>query len=1008
MQKRLIILALCLVAISSSLFAQTTGKLAGVVLDDRNQPVPYANIVLQGTQTGGTADQNGRFVIINITPGTYTVHVSAVGHTSFVMHEVRISVDDTRSIQAKLNRDSIEQDVITVVAPPDLIKKDAPSTKIISSDDIENLAVSDVEGLLSMSAGVSKNADGGLNVRGGRTNEVVFTVDGMSVSDPVDGGRALSVDMDAIADMKVMTGGFTAEYGNAQSGMVNIVTKDGSERWEGKIEGITDHGHQIQKGSNYDEIKFAFGGPVPVYWLNQSLRSKFTFFLNGAASWSDTRYRKHYSASPNGDFSFTDREDLVYLISSQQYDWYNPYEGRDDFLGFDLGNRNSNNYNFNLKTTYQLSPLKKLTLAVRGDRSYAHPFRHDRRYALQHYAESDARQGQVLLTYDHVFDARRVLQVKGSYFTSITKQSPRHITFKDILYDNGRFDPDQGSIDNGNFGFSSIDSTKDGIYDFLYPSHTDWSYNIRGLPDPRDIQGFLAPGTIWDRFIDDESAQYTLRGDYEYQISQIVGMKTGLEIIQHDIKKNQLIDFLTRFEERFLDYLKYNCQPDSVIEIDGVERNIYSRENYMAAGYASSGRRDGYKAKPMQFAYYLQGKADWEGMIVNLGLRTDLWYLGKDYDILLDNGSYRKNNTKYLKDPDTGDYIVDPETGHRIAISSGFDSKDVTQVMLSPRLSVSHPISEKQVVHFAYNYQNQLPQMRYIFTTRDSVDAYIQGPGVTVGNPTLKPQITVTYEVGLQQLLTEDYVLGVTAYYKNIYNYVSTRKVTSKQEASLFWYEYISEDYGSARGVDLTLNRRMYNFLAGGINYSLAWANGNNSETIVQDETKNIREFPLDWDIRHQLNFNIAHRVARGEEFILPFTDWAVPFDDYLVSLNYFISSGRPYTPMALDTTDMLETNSKRMPYTSSADLRFSKNFNTGKTSYVRATFTIENLFKFTNVNNVYPRTGSPYKDDADISETSYPGYVFHETQFLHDLYTANPSYINRDRNYILTLGYNF
>jgi hypothetical protein len=279
---------------------------------------------------------------------------------------------------------------------------------------------------------------------------------------------------------------------------------------------------------------------------------------------------------------------------------------------------------------------------------------------------------------------------------------------------------------------------------------------------------------------------------------------------------------------------------------------------------------------------------------------------------------------------------------------------------------------------------------------------------VLVGNPRLKPQITVTYEVGLQQLLSEDYVLGLTAYYKNIYNYVSTKKVISKQEASLSWYEYISEDYGSARGLDLTLNRRMYNFLSGGLAYSLAWANGNNSATRIQDDTTNIREFPLDWDIRHQLNFNIAHRVARGEEFTLPFTNWTVPFDDYLVSLNYYISSGRPYTPMSLETTEMMETNSKRMPYTSSADLRLSKNFATGKTSFIRATFTVENLFKNLNVNSVYARTGSPYRDGSDISEANYPGHVFNETQYIYDLFTKNPSNINKDRNYIFSLGYNF
>jgi len=1001
-----------MIVLGISLFAQTTGKLSGTVLDDRGVPVAFANITLQGTQWGTTSGENGRFIIINITPGTYTVYVTAVGLTSYILQDVRISVDETRTIQARLNRDSVEQDELIVKADIVMIHRTGGGGTSISSEEIANTSATDVDGLIAMRAGVSKGPDGSLNVRVGRGNEIVFTVDGMSVSDPVDGGRALSVDMDAIADMKIMTGSFTAEYGNAQSGMVNIVTKDGSERWEGKIEGITDHGHQLQKGSNYDEVKFNFGGPVPIYMFNHSLRSKFTFFLNGAAAWSDTRHRKHYRGTPNEDFSYWITEDSTRifkdLITAYKYPEYDPYEGRDNLLGFDLGNRNTNNYNFNLKSSYKISPLQKLSVAVRGDRSYNTPFSHNWRYALQHYAESESRQAQVLFTYDHVFDARRIMQLKGSYFTSITKESPRGFNFSKILIDSELWDPRNGTINNGNYGFYSIDRNGDSIYDGvpLYADSNEWTYSISGLAEPRNISGFRPPGTIWDNFIDDESAQYSFRGDYEYQISQIVGMKTGLEVIHHDIRKNQLGGFLTRYEERFLSFLRYNCTPEDSIVVDDVVIPLYSKEDYLSAAYASSGRRDGYKANPMQFAYYLQGKADWEGMIVNLGLRTDIWYLGKDYKILQDDGTYRKNNTTFLRD-ENGDYVHD-EKGHRIPLSSGFKKSDITQIMLSPRLSVSHPISEKQVVHFAYNYQNQLPMMRYIFTSRDSVDAYIQGSGVEVGNPKLKPQITVTYEVGLQQLLSEDYVLGIIAYYKNIYNYVSTKKVTSKQEASLFWYEYISEDYGSARGIDLSLNRRMFNFISGGLAYSLSWANGNNSRTRVQDETTNIREFPLDWDIRHLLNLNLAHRVARGEEFILPYTDWVVPFDDYSISFDFDISSGRPYTPQSLDTTDMLETNSKRMPYTSRANMRFAKNFPTGKTSFIRTTFTIENLFKNTNVNYVYPRTGSPYRDGADITETNYGNFVFDETQYLHDLLTNNPSNINRNRNYILTVGYNF
>ena len=968
MQKKLLLLAMCMLMLGVSLFAQTTGRLAGRVTDDKGSPIEFANVFLQGTEIGASTDERGRFMILNITPGTYTVLISQMGFARYILENVRISVDETRTIDARLMRESVDMEEYRVVAQPEMIVRGSTTSgSSVSADQISNIAVSDIEGLISLTAGVSKAADGSLNVRGGRANEVVFTVDGMSVSDPVDGGRALSVDMDAIADMKVMTGGFTAEYGNAQSGMVNIVTKDGTDRWEGKIEGITDH--LFHEGSNYDEVKFAFGGPVPIYFLNPALRSKFTFFLNGAGQWDDTRFRKHYKGSPSDDLRY---------IESTVYPTYDPYADRDDIVGFEIGNRNNNNYNLNLKTTYVISPTKKVTLALRGDRSYSTPFAHTWRYALQHYVESDTRQRQVMFTYDHVFDAKRNLQLKGSYYNKTQKQNPREINPGNYLIK----DPDFYIPEEGRYGYYTIDRNLDGILDGRYPEGGEWRYSIYGLTEGRGISGFRAPGTIWDNFIDDESTQYSVRADYEYQISQIVGMKTGFEIIQHNIEKNQLLGFLNIYYDRFQRYLDNQCSP--IYTVTNPETNqdvdIYSADDYYSAALAASGRRDGYKAEPLQFAYYAQTKMDWEGMIVNAGLRMDLWYLGSDYDILQDDGTYRKRE---------------------------FKSSDRTQVMISPRLGVSHPISERDVIHFAYNYQNQLPQMQFIFTSRDSIDA-LNTPGITVGNPALKPQITVTYEVGLQHMLSEDYVLGITAYYKNIYNYVSTKKVLSQQEASVFWYEFISEDYGSARGVDFTLNRRMFNFISGGASYSLAWANGNNSSTVIQDEATNLREFPLDWDIRHQFNINSTFRVDRGEEFMVPFTDWFLPFSDFSVSFNYNIASGRPYTPMSTVGSTMLETNSKRMPYTTNADLRFSKNFRLGNTSYIRAYLSIENVFKKRNINSVYARTGSPYYDGADLEEPNNPGFVFPETQYIHDLLTKSPGNTNNNRNYIFGVSYNF
>ncbi len=965
MQKKLLILITIILLVSVSLFSATTGKLAGRVKDDKGANVAYANVILKGTTIGAMSDEQGKFMIINIPPGTYTVVCQLMGYAPYEMTGVRINVDETRTVSITLSKKTIQMQAVRVKAKDEMVSKDrAGSSKSITADQISDIAVSDISGVIAMQAGVTQK-DGQLFVRGGRANEVNFTVDGMSVSDPVDGGSALSVDMDAVADMKVITGGLTAEYGNAQSGMVNIVSKDGSNFYEGKLEGTTDH--LLQEGSNMDEVKFAIGGPV-VPFASESLRNKFTFFLNGAGSWTDSRYRKYFKNNPN--------EDLLY-ITSVTYESYDPYSERDELLGFEIGNRNYNDYNVNLKTKYVISPTQNISLAVRGDRSYYTPFAHTWKYALQHYMESETNQKQVMLTYDITMGTKSNLKVKLSQFEKTTYQNPRGIGKGSYIWqDNSNYDPALGLL-----GYRTIDENGDGIYDNGFNESSSWVYSIDGLDDPVTISGFNAPGTIWANFIDDKTSTLNLRADYEYQMNEIIGFKTGFELIKHKIEKNQLLGFLTTDMNRFRNYLSNNCTPDtSFTNEDGAVINYYTAEDYTKAAKASSGSRDGYKAEPWQLAYYLQDKMEWEGMIVNAGVRLDFWYLGSEYSILQDDNTYRKRK---------------------------FDSDDRLQMMVSPRLGISHPISDRDVVHFAYNYQNQLPPMRYIFTSKDSLDAYSSGSAVTVGNPALEPQITITYEVGLQHQLSEDYVGTITAYYKNFYNYVSTKKQLSASEASVFWYNYISEDYGSARGIDVSLSRRMYNFISADASYSLAWAQGNNSSTVIQDEATNLREFPLDWDVRHNFNFSLTFKIDKGEEFFVPYTSYVLPLDDFSASLNYNISSGQPYTAADPISGTALETNAKRQDYTSNADLKLSKRIFVSEKAFFRMNFTVENLFKKNNVNSVYSRTGSPYYDGADLTDATQ-GYTFEETQYIHDALTKDPSNTNNSRNFVFGISFNF
>lgn len=993
MRKFALILLLLLVFGSAMLDAATTGRLAVRVRDNNGRPLAYVNVsVMRGNQriTGGQTNDRGTVIIINIPPGSYTVKFSLISYNDAVYQDVRIQVDQTTSLTPVLTRAGTTIATVTVTAETDRVRADGMGTqRTIEMGQIADASVSSVADIVSLQAGVT-NVGGELHIRGGRPNEVNYTVDGMSVSDPVDGGSALQVDTDAISDMKVMTGGFPAEYGNAQSGVINIVTKDGDPNYSGKLEYNTDH--IIGSGRNSDVVKFAFGGPVIP--LAESLREKFTFYVNGAGEWLDGRLKEYYIGNPNEDYTFNGVQLLEY-----EYDPYNPYEGRNSLLGIDTGNRNYNSYNVNLKSKFVASATQRFTFAVRGDRSVNYPFSYAQRYALHHYAYDETVQSQYIATYDQMISSALNLKVKASYYQKKSDQGPRGIDRSNYLF----MDIDPNNIPATyvddvlmeNYGYSSIDNNADGVMDEGFLAASLWNYRIASVEDPRGLPGFSAPGTIYSNFIDDQTSTISARADLEWQANDIHLAKTGLEVIKHHIKKDQLQNFLTVYEDRrtayltgiydMADYTVGDPVPAELYDVyvpDNGEAPIpiYKPEDYYAAAQAASGKRDGYIADPWQAAYYLQDKMEWEGMIVNAGLRMDFWYLGNQYKVAQDDGTFR---------------------------TVEFPSDDRFQMMLSPRLGVSHPIDERTVLRFAYNYQNQLPQMQFIFTSKTPDDANVSDTAITVGNPGLEPQITVTYEVGLSRQLSEDYILDMTAYYKNLYNYVSTVQEKKPGEEQVTWYRFISEDYGSARGIDMQLEKILSNFNSWSVAYSLAWAQGNNSSTVIQDEMTNLREFPLDWDIRHNLSLNYTFRIGRGEEFFIPFTDMVLPFDDFTANINWSYSSGTPYTPQSEISTNMLSTNSLRKSATHNANLRLSKGITLKNNMNLRLFMDVENLFKTNNIYTVYPRTGSPYDDGADL-EDPITNYVYPEVEHVHLQAVRNPAFTSNYRGVTLGVSFNF
>jgi outer membrane receptor protein involved in Fe transport len=221
-------------------WAGTTGKISGRIVDrDKDEGLPGANVVIVGSNAGASTDPDGAYVIMNIQPGTYQLRVTLVGYGSVSINQVRVTADQTTVINASLSNSAVQLADVVVQAERPMVQKDLTATSYtLTSDQIRMLPVKDFVEVLSMQAGVVANGQT-LYVRGGRGNEVAFLIDGMYVNDPVMGGLATRISNESIAELNFLSGTFNAEYGNALSGVVNVVTKEGAKNFSANLEGRT-------------------------------------------------------------------------------------------------------------------------------------------------------------------------------------------------------------------------------------------------------------------------------------------------------------------------------------------------------------------------------------------------------------------------------------------------------------------------------------------------------------------------------------------------------------------------------------------------------------------------------------------------------------------------------------------------------------------------------------------------------------------------------------------------
>ncbi len=875
-----------LTLLSGFLFS-SNGKLTGTITQKSdNAPAVGVNIMIADTYLGAASAQDGRFVILNIPPGTYSVRVDAIGFAPVVLQNVRITTSQTTEINIKLDESVVEGQEVTVVAERPLIQKDlTASQRVTTAKEIADMPVESFLGVLSTHAGVNKSADGALHVRGGRSNEVGYYIGGVSMSNPFfTNSLAVGLSNKALEEMKLVSGAFNAEYGNAMSGVVNVKVKDGGKKYQGSLsyyagdynsnaEDIFPNISDQSFTANTTLDAFVSGPVIP------GLGDKLTFNISVRRNQSEGYLNGIREHSP-GDFAYF----------PPSGNWYIQMTGDSNYVPMNPSESN----NFLSKFTWRLSPRIKIStqsiMSQSQSKSYSHAYKYNPEGIATGYTQNN----------NHSLQINHSLSPKSFY--------------------------------EGNVFFSDTD-----YKNYLYADTLDQRYvNTDYINTEPTSATFLFGGTQMGHTYRN-SKSVGGKFDFTSQISSNHEIKTGFSFRNDNlVERNLTVLFDQNFDEPTV--LSENKSPYHIF----------------------------YDKDAVQYSAYIQDKMEYSSMIMNAGIR---------YDVFVPNDSTIAN-------------LLYPEA----------DQKEAkTKTMVSPRVGVSLPITEKGIFHFSYGHFYQMPTLRNLY--RESY--FGAGLAPTVGNPDLKPEKTVLYEFGFQQQFGNLIGMDFNVFYKDIRELLALQSIryNSPNYGPSNYSIYLNKDYGSARGLTLSITKRYdpVSRTSLWVDYTYQKSEGNsvNSGSFYFSALSGTEEekliVPLSWDQSHLLNTTL------------------IVGDPSKTTLGIIgkISTGWPYTPSIPNANFIPKPNSGRKPIQRNVDAKLETRVSV-KGYRVALFVRVYNLFDLRNERYVFDDTGTAkytyeYRSNQE-SEQLIENYGMPGLHTWED-YVTRPNYYSAPRSFKVGLS---
>jgi len=1011
-----VVAAVALVAGASALSAQSTGKIEGRVRDQAGAPIANAQVQVVGTAFNATTNPQGYYFINNVTAGTVALQANFIGFKGTRVEGIRVLSGQTITQDFALERSVVELQEVTVqTATVPLVPRDEVATKQrVDGEFVDKLPVDRVNQVLALQPGIVASASGNtISIRGGRSDEAATYIDGVPVqrgqrllrvqgvgADVQSADPAQSISTVGLEEASVTTGASSAEFGNAQSGIINIATRTGSSTgYNGNVGFETDEIFSKTTSLGRNRVQLSFGGPAKIM-------PNLTFFVGGdlegqkAADNSQLFGNATFGSEQSPLFVIPTDDDGRFITDTNltapdgsvvPVYAFAVHRGTCEEFANSTNAQIANNYGqdcqgirspFTSSSSYRVQGKLNYTFGS-GSRVAFTTLMNNNQNRLAANVGTTDRSINTFVPENQFAQRSWSKYYILNWTQNLSKSAERAFALDaSVSYQLDRYQRAPLAVNHspGTLGF------------FVKPYEFRYGFNDLDLSDQlienirrnQGTRGIVDPTQFGQPEFEGQAAD--MRNPYGItDVFATGGFPEGR--------------FQLYRENRWIGKGKVDWQADRYNRIQfGGEFTRYYNANY-SYSLTSQAFNDAYIERPIRWNAFVEDRLDLGDVVLQLGARYDRYNTRASRPFFVCDESLATNGF-------CGDVALgDTTQAFRIVTNPQFNTENPSAIFrrdqahgyISPHVQVSFPVTDKTNFRLSYAHQVQTPDFAIILAGLNTDVQYtntnqLWGSDVDFGK-------TITYEFGIRHAFSDDMVLDFSAYNKdNLANATARKEIRFDPARGTNGGINVLQnaDFGNTRGIDVRMDRRIGQFFNGTLAYSFTQAKSTGSDPFEYISTagRNISALSATGFLAPPqaiapVALSRPHSLTAAASLALP-ANWkegsalGAVLGNFAVFSTLRVQSGTAYTLCVEEGNFNTRTgvqcegapragiNTQRLPSFKSLDMRFTKGFGLGGTN-VTAYLDARNILNFKNLVDVFVNTGDVVsQEDIEITQTNY------------------------------------